>query len=126
MLAKALSHINSSKEAASLLREIALVLLIAIGKVHYAQERVLAGKLANALGYGGQAFVAALLGRSPEFIRKGQQEAASGLAEAPKTCQRGRKAPLSYTQGWKKTLEISCKAKACAIPSSRTIGSIQA
>ena len=37
------------------------MLHIAIGKVHYAQERALAGKLANALGYGGQSFVAALL-----------------------------------------------------------------
>jgi hypothetical protein len=61
MLAKALSHINSSKEAASLLREIALMLHIAISKVHYAQERVLAGKLANTLGYGGEPFFAALL-----------------------------------------------------------------
>ena|GEM_PF-4477663 len=52
---------NSSKEAASLLLENALMLHIAISNVHYAQERVLAGKLANTLGYGGEPFFAALL-----------------------------------------------------------------
>jgi transposase len=71
------------------------MLISLINSLPLEQQRRILGTLANKLGWGGQKFVAKAFGKSPAFIRKGQHEAASGLANVPQTHTRGRKAAIS-------------------------------